>query len=194
MSETLAQAFPTGLRASLSDALDALPRSANAPSGNIATSNSRNWPAITVSGEPVEIPYRIYNPVPPARLAPESSPVASAIDCLYTRHHDGFVRQQALRRVLTSEQSWAVPFVVQLLGEYVIEICEDILRFVEQDLARRPEMLPGLRAFVADNPDFIALTEQRATSYWECYYRGPHLYRETYPGLLALNAMLDQSR
>lgn len=193
MSETLAQAFPVGLRASLSNVLDALPGSAYAPAGSITSSNSREWPAITVGGEPVEIPYRIYNPVPSDKLAPDGSPVAVAIDCLYTRHHDGFVRQQALGRVLTSDQMWTVPFVIQLLGEYVIEICEEIHRFTDQDLPRRTEMLRGLRSLVAENPDFIVLTEQRATSYWECYYRGPHLYRDTYPALLALRAMRDQS-
>lgn len=160
---------------------------------SITSTYSRSWPDITVNGEPVDIPYRIYNPVPPSDLAPGGSQVAVAIDCLYTRHHDGFVRQKSLQQVIASDQTWTIPFVVQLLGEYVIEICEDIRRYAETDLPRRPEMVRGLKSFAADNPDFIVLTQQRATSYWDAYYRRLHLHRDTYPGLLALKALLDRS-
>ncbi|NGN91298.1 hypothetical protein G5C66_00910 [Nocardioides sp. KC13] len=191
MPTTLGRAFPSGLRASLSEALVAMPRPLHAPSGDITSSYSRKWPEITVGGEPVEIPYRVYNPVPSNRVAPEGSQATVAVDCLYTRHHDGFVRQQALRRVLRFEQAWIIPFVVQLLGEYVIEICEDIHGFVVRDLPRRPAMVRGLRSFVTENSDFFTLTELRATSYWACYYRSTHLYRDTYPAMLALKAMRD---
>jgi len=188
----LARAFPSGVRASLSDALAHLPTSDYAPLGSITSSNWHEWPAITVLGEPVEIPDRIYNPVPPADLAPKGSLVALAVDCLYTRHHDGFVRQRAIRRVLAFEEPWTVPFVIQLLGEYVIEICEDIRHYAETDLPRRPHMVREFQSFAANNPDFIMLTRQRATSYWECYYRGPHLDRDTYPGLLALKLLVPR--
>lgn len=193
MSETLTRAFPSGLHASLSVALGDLPQSVYPPTESITSSGSREWPALTVGGERVEIPYRIYNPVPPTNLAPEGSQVAVAIDCLYTRHNDGFVRQRALQRVLASDETWTIPFVLQLLGEYVIEICEDIHRFAETELPHRPDMVRALHSFVADNPDFVVLTRHRATSYWACYYRRPHLYRDTYPGLLALKMMLDGS-
>ncbi len=186
----LARAFPSAVRASLSDALAQLPTSDYAPLGSIASSNWREWPGITVRGEPVEIPARIYNPYPPTDLAPKGSLPALAVDCLYTRHHDGFVRQKAVQRILAFEEPWTVPFVIQLLGEYVIEICEDIRRYAETDLPQRPNMVREFRSFAADNPDFIVLTEQRATSYWECYYRGPHLFRDTYPGLLALKMLV----
>ena len=193
MSETLIRAFPSGLHPSLSTVLRDLPHSIYAPSGSITSSGSRAWPALTVAGDQVEIPYRIYNPVPPTDLAPRDSPVAVAIACLYTRHNNGIVRQKALRHVLGSDEAWIVPFVVQLLGEYVIEICEDIRRFAEADLPHRPELLRAVRSFVADNPDFVVLTQCRATSYWACYHRYPHLYRDTYPALLALTTMLDAS-
>lgn len=192
MPETLARAFPSDLRDALSTTLGDLPQPAHAPIGSITSSNSRKWTGITLAGESVEIPYRIYNPVPPTDLAPEGSQAAVAIDCLYTRHHDGFVRQRALQRVLASDETWTIPFVVQLLGEYVIEICEDIRRYAETALPQRPEMIQELQSFAANNHDFIVLTRQRATSYWQSYYRRPHLYRDTYPGLLALTMLLDR--
>lgn len=191
VSEILARAFPSSVQQSLSAVLDGLPLTAYPPLGLITRSNSREWSQITVHGEPVVIPYRIYNALPTRDLAPEDSQISTAIDCLYTRHNDGFVRQAALRRVLPSEHPWTLPFVLQLLGEYVIEICEDIRRFAEIELALRPALAREVRSFADENPDFIVLTRRRATSYWACYFRGPHLYRNTYPGLHALELMLD---
>jgi hypothetical protein len=189
---TLARAFPPGLHESLSVALDGLPRAAHSPTGSITASNSREWPGITVHAEPLEIPYRIYNDVPAIDPGRQGSGVQVAIDCLYTRHHDGFVRQAALRRVLAAEYAWTIPYVVQLLGEYVVEICEDIERFAESELPARPVLASEVRSFADENPEFIGLTQQRSISYWECYQRGPHLYRDTYPGIRALRLMLDE--
>lgn len=192
MSETLARAFPLSLRSSLADVLDRLPPTAYPPSGPITSSNSRDWTQLTVQGDPVVIPRRIYNSTPATELVQEDSEARLAIDCLYTRHHDGFVRQSALRRVLASaEHPWTVPFVLQLLGEYVIEICDDIERFAETQLTIRRGWAQQVRSFADENPEFIVLTRQRATSYWQCYYRGPHLCRGTYPGLRALTLLVD---
>jgi hypothetical protein len=188
----LDRAFSARLHASVSAAFADLPQPAYPPVGSITSSNSHEWPAITVDDERVEIPYRIYNEVPAPDPAPTGSQVAVAIDCLYTRHHDGSVRQRALHRVLASDESWVIPFVLQLLGEYVIEICEDIDRFAQNDLPQRPAMRRELHSFAESNPDFIVLTQRRATSYWACYYRRPHLYRDTYPGLHALELMVDR--
>lgn len=192
MSETLARAFPRRLQRSLADVLDGLPHTTYPPLGSITSSNSRDWHPIGVQGDPVVIPHRIYNPVPVSDLAHQGSEAGVAIDCLYTRHNDGFVRQAAHRRLLAgAEHPWVTPFVVQLLGEYVIEICHDIQLFAETDLPTRPGWARQFRSFAHENPDFIALTRQRAASYWACYYRGPHLYRDTYPGLRALSLMID---
>lgn len=108
---------------------------------------------------------------------------------MYSRHHDGYVRHKFVSRILASEDLCIIPFVVQLLGEYVIEICADVERFVRQSLPTRPTLLQGFATFLADNPCYTALTEQRAASYWSCYYRHQHPSRATYPGLIALDAL-----
>lgn len=187
MTETLARAFPSSLRPSLTGVLGELPETAYPPVGSITSSNSRDWPPLTLHGDRVVIPQRIYNSVPVSDLAPQSSVAGLAIDCLYTRHHDGFVRQEALRRVLTGPpHPWTVPFVLQLLGEYVIEICDDIELFAKTRFAAHLGWRTHVRAFADENPEFMMLTKERATSYWQCYHRGAHLNRSTYPGLRAL--------
>lgn len=156
----------------------------------MTASNSRTWPSIVVAGDPVVIPYRVYNPVPPPHFADGLSSTEQAVAAgIYSRHHDGLIRQRALGTLLDRDEPWTVPFVVQLLGEYVIEICGDIEKFTRTALAARPAMRASLPAFFRHNPCFAELTRQRAVSYWSCYYRAMHVSRDTYPALTALSRL-----
>jgi hypothetical protein len=126
---------------------------------------------VLVCGEPVEIPYRIANVIPDSADCLALPPVGRLIlDCLYTRHHDGFERQRRLERVIGSAEPWVVPFVVQLIGEYVIEILDAIRENLGGLAASDPRRRPYAE-FVAGNPDYVDLTAQRVTSYWDRYYR-----------------------
>ena len=151
-------------------------------------SNWRSWPGLVVAGEPVAIPDRIYNPSPRfiRRLSPVEKLVVAGI---YSRHHDGFVRQRWLGMLLDADEPWVAPFIVQLLGEYVIEICRDIERFARSELPAHSALRQHLSAFLADNPCFAELTKQRAISYWACYYRDQHPSQDTYPALAALSIL-----
>lgn len=190
MHEALARAFPTGLRSIVMEVVDSLPPARLYPAGSVTLSNSRSWPDLVVAGETVTIPSRIYNAEPPPEYAASLSPQrAVVLACIYSRHHDGHVRQRSIPIMLSSDEPWVVPFVVQMLGEYVIEICADIERFTFTVLPRRPAMRRTFSAFLATNASFARLTEQRATSYWSCYYRRQHPSRDTYPGLVTLHAL-----
>jgi hypothetical protein len=98
------------------------------------------------------------------------------VDWLYTRHHDGRVRESALRRAMPARELWMVPFAVQLIGEYVIEI----LMSVDELLTDANAELFG--NFVSENPEFLRLTRSRAVSYWNCYYRDRFPHQEEYVG------------
>jgi hypothetical protein len=76
---------------------------------------------------------------------------------------------------------------VQLLGEYVIQICAGIEKFTRTALPARPTMQASLSAFLRQNPCFAELTRQRAIGYWSCCYRALHASRDTYPALTALS-------
>lgn len=124
-------------------------------------------------GEELAIPYRIYNPEPTVAEWGEESTVAHVIRlCFYSRHNDGFVRQRAVRGLLSRHEAWVAPFVVQLVGEYVFEIIDDIHRGL--DLRAGSETSKTYGRFAADNKAFIALTSRRVTSYWNCYYRSQY--------------------
>jgi len=103
--------------------------------------------------------------------------------CLGTRHGDGHVREACVRELARHDRPWAIPFVVQLLGEYVVEITLVILAaLADVDVA-------GYAAFARENPHFMATTRRRATSYWACYYRSRYPLLRDYPAIVALNAI-----
>ena len=47
--------------------------------------------------------------------------------CLGSRHWDGFIREECVRDLVVIDLPWVAPFVVQLLGEYVIQIINVIV-------------------------------------------------------------------
>jgi hypothetical protein len=77
--------------------------------------------SVFVAGERISIPGRIYHS--PAEIDRHVTTPAQneLIDCLLTRHCDGFVRQESLSRIIPSPNMWIPPFVIQLVGEYVVE-------------------------------------------------------------------------
>jgi hypothetical protein len=84
-----------------------------------------------------------------------------ALRCLYTRHHDGYVRQRNLDQVVSAPEAWVVPYVVQLVGEYVVEIIEVIAAALPQLTVRGSPQRALYGRFAADNPAFIDLTAAR---------------------------------
>lgn len=142
-------------------------------------------PDLLIRGERLSLPCRLY--CAPGRLRSivdrESGDARLLAQCLGTRHHDGHVREKYLRDVLGVDRDWVAPFVVQLLGEYVIEIVDAIA--ISLDHAVPAPLL----AFAHENPGFMATTRRRAISYWDCYHRRRYPSLRDYPGMVALEAL-----
>lgn len=145
--------------------------------------------AVSVDGETVSIPKRVY--YQPSRLmtATHAQGLAGLVAlCLGSRHHDGFVREACLRRLLDKPQPWVVPFVVQLVGEYVVEI----VQAVEEALPRLDPLVYG--HFFQENPRFLDTTGRRVTSYYYAYREAGYPRRGDEPGsrvMAAFRAMRD---
>ena len=172
-NRSLVLAFPAALRDDAVRATEAMAPAHLAPIVHFC---------VSVSGERVTIPYRVYNPEPDPGVVAPLAPVQRAIlSCLYSRHHDGFVRERTVESLLRSDDPWVIPFVVQLVGEYVVEIVE----LIERGLTARSDLAPYER-FASENPEFVGLTRKRAVSYWDCYYRDRYPDARSYPGLRAM--------
>jgi hypothetical protein len=100
------------------------------------------------------------------------------------------VRQRHLEKVIGSTDLWVVPFVVRLVGEYVVEIVAVICDGLRDLTAvgTRGHLVYG--QFIMDNPAFFARTQRRVVSYWSCYYRDSYPRFADYPG----RALLDLLR
>ena len=127
----LANAFPASVRDDALKAISILPQ----PSSN-------TWAfSVCVSGEAVSIPYRIFHDPALIDATRLTSVQAELLECLLTRHHSGFVREDHLANILRTNDEWVPPFVIQLVGEYVIEILQ-LVRQEESSSSTRSTALP----------------------------------------------------
>jgi hypothetical protein len=145
----------------------------------------------------LRIPHRIYNPEPtPEALGRLSQRQALMLNCLYTRHHDGYVRHRHLKPLLRADEPWVAPYVVALVGEYVVEIVQDIADGLMLDAGPRTWQRIIFGRFARENTAYMTLIHQRVWSYWRAYYasgyRGPtadRSERPEYPGFVVLRAL-----
>lgn len=103
------------------------------------------------------------------------------INCFYTRHCNGYIREEYLKKIILLPHEWVVPYVLKLLGEYVVEILDVI--------HKNMQMIDMLvyKDFISKNQDFYNITRQRVISYWDCYYRWLYKYKHDYVGFKILN-------
>ncbi|MEU8760078.1 hypothetical protein [Streptomyces sp. NPDC048659] len=180
-SYSLTMAFPAELAGDAEAVASVMPASRRLPAAPFS---------VVVEGQQVLIPYRLYNDEPLAdAVASLSSRQRRLLHCLYSRHCDGVVRQRHLEKIVRSTDPWVVPFVVELVGEYVLEImiviCDEL-----RDLAA-----PGTGGhlaygqFIVENPAYFASIQRRVVSYWSCYYRGTYASFQGYPGRTLLDLL-----
>jgi hypothetical protein len=169
--EKLVQSFPLAVRDDVRTALSGLPEDRY----------SSNWRffSVRLGEELLLIPHRIYLDPPFLQTVRLTALQSELLDCLFTRHHDGIVRQKHLERIIRSRNTWIPCFVVPLVGEYVVEI----LQVIQANL---PHLDTSTYANLAHaNPEFLELTGSRVMSYWDCYYRS--VPKEEYPGFQVLD-------
>ena len=162
--------FPSALRAAARAAVAVVARDEIAPPHGAF--------CVDVGGETLHIPERLYYDPGRLRRALDDAQGADRriLACLGTRHCDGHVRQACLAHILDGDDAWLMPYIVQLAGEYVIEIVDDVARWSETCEAS------ALAALARANPAWLATLSRRVTSYWNCYHRHAYPDRNAYPG------------
>jgi hypothetical protein len=154
-NKDLLRAFPSSVRDDVLAAVSSLPEN---PHGG------RSF-EVRVSGETIQIPTRVYHNTASISMRKLNGAQRHLLSCILTRHHDGYIRQSHLEQIIGCSLPWVPAYVIQLLGEYVVEIQQ----LIE---ARLKDLEPGVyRTFLLANPAFLALTEQRIISCWDCFYR-----------------------
>ncbi|WP_244114180.1 hypothetical protein [Burkholderia contaminans] len=170
-------AFPKALRSDVSVVADLIGR------GNATDAGLQ----VVVRGESLCIPYRIYDDPDETLFTCLNKTQTTVYACLLTRHHDGHVRQRLIERIIATPEPWVAPFVVQLCGEYVIEILDT----VEAHLSSMDQCIYG--AFFRENSLFFQRTRDRMISYWDCYYRWLYKREADYVGFRLFNRFCEWS-
>ena len=140
----------------------------------------KDKPAIViVDTHEIYIYSRIYKPeLEESKISNLTQTQKLILSCIYTRHHDGFIREKYVKNILADQRSWTIPFTVKLLGEYVVEM----IILIKQSLVDS-DSKELYKDFIAHNPIFWEITKARIVSYWNTYYRNSFVDKETYPGV-----------
>jgi hypothetical protein len=176
----LANAFPSSLRQIVEEVIKVLPFDRNVLLTNrqihrLDTLIHSTSQTVTLNGELIKIPRRIYFKEPPGEKENQLMSVQRTIlNCIYLRHHDGFVRQRRLEQLLHSNEYFVIPYTFQLLGEYVMEILEVLDKHINE------KTIGAYTKFINENSKYWQQTESRMISYWNEYYRLP-LYPDYNP-------------
>ena len=117
-------------------------------------------------GERLKMPYRVYyNALKPETLEALTEGQRLIIAALLSRHANGHVREKNLALIIQNPLPWLIPFIVQLSGEYILEIVE----IIKENLEQLPKK--EFAEFFKNNPGWFPITQQRMISYWNCYDR-----------------------
>lgn len=178
-ANVLAEAFPETMRSEATQAAE----------GVLRGLHEWQWTdrfKVIVGGGAVLIPHRLHFSAG-LLSGGETDSIHLIRKCLEARSNDGFQRQRAVRHLLVDVQPWSAPFIVALVGEYVIEILSDI-----HD-ALTPNASAALADFICANPGYWQVTQQRVVSYWNVYYKA-EFRRSDYVGFKLLNTLTEAVR
>jgi len=189
--ERIKKAFPKSLEKDLNVVLEIIPFSENnikLCDGNTHKVDNlihESFLILRLENEELTIPYRLYfNEPDPYKEKVLTELQKAILNCIYLRHHNGYLRQKRLEELKSSYQFWVTPFIFQLLGEYVFEILEVIDKQLDD------KQLENYKRFVIENPKYWQQTESRMISYWNEYYRQRFPNLKDYIGRL----LFDQIR
>ena len=173
--------FPAFLWAELAGVLSIIPQSKHAPMFEDTKINLR--------GESLLVDCRLYNDLPSYEDTHNMSLVQRLmLSALYTKHHNGYLRELHLDKLFNHSEYWIPPFIFHLIGEHVPEITEKIYSFRHVLYERRI-----YREFADENPDYMQLQLQRCISYWHAYNRGKYPDKESFPGVEFITSFIKKS-
>mgnify|MGYP001545417948 FL=1 len=115
IKERILHGFPVTLQSDVMCVTSILPMSLDMFSNaawppTISNLISATEQQVILNGEPLQIPERIYfNEPAVGKREPLTSIQNTILNCLYTGHHDGFVRQRALMKLAGKSNDFTIP-------------------------------------------------------------------------------------
>jgi hypothetical protein len=181
--DKLLNAFPKSLKSEVEAVLNIIPFNVNhvkLTGGQIHKVDNlidNSTQTISLDNQTLVIPYRLcFNEPDSEKESKLTETQKTILDCIYSRHHDGDLRQRSLEKLLEKYDYWVIPFTIQLLGEYVYEILEVLDKHVSD------KTINNYERFTKENPKYWEQTKSRMISYWNKYYRRKFSKLEDYLG------------
>ena len=170
--DRLINAFPNTLKSDVEAVVNILPFDINIlilTDGRVHKVDVLIHPSsltIQFGNELLTFPYRLYFNEPDAESENKLTELQKTIlNCIYLRHHNGYLRQRKLEKLVDKNDDWVTPFKLQLLGEYVFEILQVLDKHVND------KSVASYVKLVSENPKYWQQIESRMISYWNEYYR-----------------------
>ncbi len=115
----------------------------------------------------IKFPYRMYFPdVADDVYSKLDDKQIMILHCVYSRNHDGFVRQKHVQSLLSMDyEGWAIPYIVKVCDEYVVEILEMVYAMLKERDTQ------SFKSFCKDNAESFRISYARMISYWNEFYR-----------------------
>ena len=132
----------------------------------------------THGGQLIKFAYRnYYMDIADSYIETLTDQQKMVLHCIYSRNYDGYVRQKHLKWLLSmAYEEWAIPYIVKICDEYVIEIVE-----MTYNILKDEDTAP-FRNFCIENKEELCKSYSRMTSYWNEYYRHRYSDLQQYVG------------
>jgi len=179
--------FPKYLRDDVTNVIGLIPKQTN---NHVTLDESQETIEYFQDENVIKFPYRIYNIDNSDRFIDNLSVQQKMIlHCIYSRSCDGLVRQKHLNSLLLMDyEDWAIPYIVKICDEYVVEILE-----MTYDILKEQETEP-IKRFCFENIDLFCKSYSRMISYWNEYYRNKYNNFHQYIGRKLFRECFGYSR
>ncbi len=169
--EILLKSFPSSLSKDVATVFDVIPLDHNVQYrfGQVLNIDDLIHPdkqIIQLDGEILSIPYRVYFNEPEFDKENKLTELQKTIlNCIYLRHHNGLVRQKRLELLLGKNDYFIISYKFHLLGEYVIQILEDLQKHITES------NIDDFVKFSNENEKYLVKIESKMAGSWNTHYR-----------------------
>lgn len=139
-----------------------------------------NYTTYSLNGETLKMYSRLYFDEPKGSIKMLTARQKTILYCIFTRHHNGYIRQEYTEKLKHTYEYFVIPFLVQLIGEYIAEILVPINDSVDN-------YAENYIKFINENPIYWNLSKSRMISYWNVYYRKNYINLKEYIGYKIVN-------
>lgn len=137
---------------------------------NVAIGVSQDYIQYYQDNKMIRFPYRMYFIDDSDQIIDNLSARQKMIlHCIYSRSCDGVVRQKHIYSLLQMDyEDWAIPYIVKICDEYVVEIIEMTYEILKEEDTER------IKTFCLENVESLCKSYNRMISYWNEYHRSKY--------------------